>query len=297
MLLFRPDWRTEIMIVDKVTSRIGARVSGIDLTQPLDAATIAAIRAALLDNLVLFFVGQKPLDPDQHIRLARYFGEIDIPEFKTTASTHPEVMVLDQVAPKGQGSDSWHADNTYLDEPPMGALLQAHILPPVGGDTCFASMYAAYEGLSPAMQAFFDGLTAQHGTAKLVARTREKALYKIPESLANRPAVSHPIVAVHPESGRRLLNVNNNWTISIDGMTKAESDHWLQFLLDHVKSPEFQVRHRWAVGDMIFWDNRCVQHYAVADYTERRLMQRIVMTGSRPLGIGDARPAREAVAA
>ena len=103
-------------------------------------------------------------------------GDIDIPEFKTTASTHPEVMVLDQVAPAGQGSDSWHADNTYLDEPPMGALLQAHILPPVGGDTCFASMYAAYEGLSPAMQAFFDGMTAQHGTAKLVARTKEKAL-------------------------------------------------------------------------------------------------------------------------
>jgi taurine dioxygenase len=285
------------MIVEKATSRIGARVSGIDLTQPLDAATIADIRAALLDNLVLFFVGQRPLTPEQHIRLARYFGEIDIPEFKTTASVHPEVMVLDQVAPKGQGSDSWHADNTYLEQPPMGALLQAHQLPPVGGDTLFASMYAAYEALSPPMQAFFEGLTAQHGTAKLVARTREKALYKIPDSLANRPPVSHPVVAVHPESGRKLLNVNNNWTIAIDGLSKAESDHWLQFLLDHVKSPEFQVRHRWSVGDMIFWDNRCVQHYAAADYTERRLMQRIVMSGSRPLAIGEAPKARETVAA
>lgn len=284
------------MNVEKVTSRIGARVSGIDLTQPLDTATVAEIRAALLDNLVLFFVGQKPLDERQHIRLARYFGEIDVPEFKTAASTHAEVMVLDQVSPKGQGSDSWHADNTYLDEPPMGALLQAHILPPVGGDTLFASMYAAYEALSPAMQAFFEGMTAQHGTAKLVERTRAKALYKIPESLTNRPPVGHPVVAVHPETGRRLLNVNNNWTLSLDGLTKAESDHWLQFLLDHVKSPEFQVRHRWQVGDMVFWDNRCVQHYAVADYTERRLMQRIVMSGSRPLAAGDAPPA-EAVAA
>jgi taurine dioxygenase len=285
------------MKVEKVTSRIGARVSGIDLAQPLDGSTVAAIRSALLDNVVLFFVGQNKLDPDQHIRLARYFGEIDIPEFKTRAPNHPEVMVLDQVDPKGQGSDSWHADNTYLEAPPMGALLQAHLLPPVGGDTCFASMYAAYEGLSPAMQSFFDGLTAQHGTAKLVERTRDKALYSIPDSLVNRPPVSHPIVAVHPETGRRLLNVNNNWTLSIDGLTKAESDHWLKFLLDHVKSPEFQVRHRWQVGDVTFWDNRCAQHYAVADYTERRVMQRIVMSGSRPLGIGEARPAPAAAAA
>jgi taurine dioxygenase len=284
------------MKVEKVTSRIGAQVSDIDLSRPLDGATVGEIRTALLDNLVLFFVGQKPLSPEEHIRLARYFGEIDIPEFRTTASTHPEVMVLDQTAPKGQGSDSWHADNTYLDEPPMGALLQAHGLPPVGGDTLFASMYAAYEALSPAMQAFFEGMTAQHGTARIVARTREKGLYKIPDSLANRPPVSHPVIAAHPETGRRLLNVNNNWTLSLDGLSKAESDHWLQFLLDHVKSPEFQVRHRWSVGDMTFWDNRCVQHYAVADYTERRLMQRIVMSGSRPLAIGDA-PQVEAVAA
>ena len=148
------------MIVEKASSRIGARVGDIDLTQPLDVAAIADIRAALLDNLVLFFVDQKPLTPEQHIRLARYFGEIDIPEFKTTASTHPEVMVLDQVAPKGQGSDSWHADNTYLEEPPMGALLQAHQLPPVGGDTLFASMHAAWRGARcrPAMQSFFEGL-------------------------------------------------------------------------------------------------------------------------------------------
>ena len=139
-------------------------------------------------------------------------------------------------------------------------------------------------------------MTAKHGTAKLVERTKGKALYKIPDSLANREPFSHPVIAVHPETGRKLLNVNNNWTISLDGMTKAESDHWLQFLLDHVKSPEFQVRHRWSVGDMIFWDNRCVQHYAVADYTERRLMQRIVMSGSRPLAIGE-KPQAEAVAA
>ena len=284
------------MKVEKVTARIGARVSGIDLTQPLDETAIAEVRAALLDNLVLFFVEQRPLTPEQHIRLARHFAEIDIPEFRTTATVHPEVMVLDQVNPKGQGSDSWHADNTYLEEPPMGALLQAHQLPPIGGDTLFASMYAAYEALSPAMQAFFEGMTAKHGTAKLVERTKGKALYKIPDSLANREPFSHPVIAVHPETGRKLLNVNNNWTISLDGMTKAESDHWLQFLLDHVKSPEFQVRHRWSVGDMIFWDNRCVQHYAVADYTERRLMQRIVMSGSRPLAIGE-NPQLEAVAA
>jgi taurine dioxygenase len=297
MLLSLRDWRAEAMKVEKLTSRIGARVSDIDITQPLDDAAVAAIRQALLDNCVLFFTGQKLLEPEQYLRFGNYFGPVEIPEFQTRATVVPEVMILDQTDPKGQGSDSWHADNTYLEAPPMGTSLQACQLPPVGGDTLFANMHEAYEALSPAMQDFFSGLTAKHGTARLIERTRSKALYKLPDSLVNREPISHPIIAVHPETGRRLLFVNNNWSLSIDGLTKAESDHWLKFLLDHVKSPEFQVRHRWSVGDVAFWDNRCTQHYAVADYTERRLMQRIVISGTRPLGIGDAQSAREAVAA
>ena len=233
---------------------------------------------------MLFFRDQPQLSTDAHVRFANYFGDIDIPLFRTKSSDRPEVLVLDQVAPKGEGADSWHADNTYMENPPMGSILQARMLPSVGGDTCFASMSAAYDALSPAMKAFLDGMTATHALAQMVERTKHVAGASLRDKIAAWPPVSHPIVRVHPDSGRKMLNVNANWTVSIDGLTWEESTALLRFLLDHVKSPEFQVRLRWNIGDVAFWDNRAVQHYAVADYTERRVMQRITITGDKPFG-------------
>jgi taurine dioxygenase len=171
-----------------------------------------------------------------------------------------------------------------METPPMGSILQARLLPPVGGDTCFASMSAAYEALSAPMQHFLDGLTATHSLEQMVERTKHVAGASLRDSLSKWPPVSHPVVRVHPESGRKMLNVNANWTQSINGLVKAESNSLLCFLLDHVKSPEFQVRLRWRAGDVAFWDNRAVQHYAVADYTSRRVMQRITITGDKPFG-------------
>jgi taurine dioxygenase len=270
--------------IEPATAAIGADIRGVDLSGPLDDETVGLLRRAFVDHLVLFFRGQKPLSVDEHIRFARYFGEIDLPLFRTKSSERPEVLVLDQVAPKGEGADSWHADNTYMETPPMGSILQARILPPVGGDTCFASMYAAYEALSPTMRDFLDGLEAVHSLEQMVERTKHVAGRTLRDSLAQWPPVRHPVVRVHPESGRKLLNVNANWTAEIAGMSRAESDALLGFLYTHVKSPEFQVRLRWNVGDVAFWDNRAVQHYAVADYTSRRVMQRITITGDRPVG-------------
>jgi len=270
--------------IEPVTAALGANVRGVDISAPLDAETVALLRRALVDHLVLFFREQKPLSVDEHVRFGEYFGKIDLPLFRTKSSERPEVLVLDQVAPKGEGADSWHADNTYMETPPMGSILQARILPKIGGDTCFASMYAAYEALSPTMRDFLDGLEAIHSLEQMVERTKHVAGRSLRDSLSQWPPVRHPVVRMHPESGRKLLNVNANWTQSIADVTAAESTTLLRFLYEHVKSPEFQVRLRWNVGDVAFWDNRAVQHYAVADYTERRMMQRVTITGDRPVG-------------
>ncbi len=269
--------------VDTLTAAIGAEIRGVDLSGELDGATVQVLRRALLDHLVLFFRDQT-MTTDDHIRFARYFGEIDLPLFRTTSSPRPEIIVLDQVAPKGQGADSWHADNTYMENPPMGSILRAVVLPPVGGDTCFASMYAAYDALSPALRSILDGLGAVHSLEQMVERTKHVANASLRDSLDQWPPVVHPVVRVHPETGRKLLNVNANWTVSIAGFSEPESDTLLGFLLGHLKNPEFQCRFHWSPGAVAFWDNRAVQHYAVADYTSRRVMERVTITGDTPVG-------------
>ncbi|HXQ62336.1 MAG TPA: TauD/TfdA family dioxygenase [Acidimicrobiales bacterium] len=275
--------RRATVVVDKLTAAIGAEVRGVDLSVELDHETVALLRQALLDHLVLFFRDQR-MTTDDHIRFAGYFGEIDLPLFRTTSSPRPEVIVLDQVAPKGQGADSWHADNTYMPNPPMGSILRAVLLPPVGGDTCFASMYAAYDALSPTLRSVLDGLGAVHSLEQMVERTKHVANATLRDSLDRWPPVVHPVVRVHPETGRKLLNVNANWTVSIDGFSPPESDALLGFLLGHLKNPEFQCRFHWSEGAVAFWDNRAVQHYAVADYTSRRVMERVTVSGDKPVG-------------
>jgi taurine dioxygenase len=284
------------MKFERIASRIGARASGIDLSAPADAATVAAIRAGLDEHGVLFFAGQPKLTPAQHIAFARHFGEVEISPFQTPESPTPEIMVLDQTEPRGQGADHWHADSTFFEQPPMGSILQAQVMPETGGDTCFSSMYAAYDALSPAVKSLLDGLTARHSPLPTLERVRGRQLFKAGHALETREPVTHPVVAVNPRTGRRRLFVNANFTIAIDGMTKAESDHWLSFLFDHIKSPEFQIRYRWQEGDVAFWDNQAVQHYAVADYVTRRRMQRVTLLGERPIGIGGM-PAERAAAA
>jgi taurine dioxygenase len=269
--------------ITKTTASLGADVRGVDLSQPLDAATVRSLRDALNESQVLFFREQRKLTVDEHVRFAQYFGEIDLPYFRTASSTRDEVLVLDQVEPKGEGADSWHADNTYMECPTMGSILQAHLLPEIGGDTCFSSMTAAHDALSPALQQFLAGLTATHSLEQMVNRTRH-VVRSLRDAVEKWPPVSHPVIRVHPETGRRLINVNKNWTVRIDGITGDESDALLRFLYEHVKSPDFQVRLRWNLHDIAFWDNRVVQHYAVPDYKTRRVMQRVTIVGDRPVG-------------
>jgi taurine dioxygenase len=272
-----------MITVKKLTGAIGAEIGGVDLSQPLSPETVAEIKQAYTDNLVIFFRDQKPLDDPEHIRVGRYFGTLDISEIQPTPREHREILVLDQVSPKGEGADRWHRDRTYLEVPPQGSILQCVQRPDLGGDTCWASMYAAYDALSPTMQKIIDNLSALHSIERLASYSK-----KVSETLGDRlntwPSTIHPLVEVHPESGRKALNVNANWTTEIVGMTRPESEALLTFLFDHVKSPEFHVRFNWKVNDVAFWDNRCCLHYAVADYTSRRVMKRVALVGHKPVG-------------
>jgi taurine dioxygenase len=269
--------------VVQLTSTIGAEVSGVDLTAPLDDDTVESIRAALRKHQVLFFRNQ-PMTPEQQVAFARRFGEIDLPLFRTASSPVPEVLVLDQVAPKGEGADSWHADNTYMENPPMASILQALRLPGLGGDTCFVSMTAVYESLSAPLRDLLNGLTAVHSLEMMVARTRHVANASLRDQVENWPPVVHPVVREHPETRRLLLNVNRNWTSHIVELEREESVMLLDFLYQTTENPAFQVRFRWREGSVAFWDNRVVQHFAVPDYTERRMMQRVTLVGDRPFG-------------
>jgi taurine dioxygenase len=270
-----------------LTATIGAEVIGVDLaTAPDDPAVMHAIEQALLDHLVLFFRAQHDLTPAAQVRFAKQFGPIEYHAFAKPHPDHPEMVVLDQTTPERDGSNSWHSDSSFLEQPALGSVLRAVQLPPLGGDTCWASMYAAYDALSPRLRSLLEECTALHD----IIVPLEKAIaggHSVGTDLdairKQWPPTEHPVVRTHAVSGRKGLYVNNNFTTRIVGITKEESDVLLPYLLQHVARPDFQVRFRWEPGSVAFWDNRCTQHYAVPDYSgHRRVMHRVTITGERP---------------
>jgi taurine dioxygenase len=266
--------------IQPVTATIGAEIRGVDLRDELDDSTVAAIRQALLDHLVLFFRDQ-PIDDDQHLAFALRFGPLHVSPLATKYQDSAAVVVLDQVHPKGEGADVWHSDNTFLAEPPMGSLLRAVQLPSVGGDTCFASMYAAYDSLSDPMRALVDELSAVHDITNVMRKAIEDGHTNLDLAAMQQtcPPVRHRVVVTHPETGRKALFVNRNSTSHIEGLTRRENETLFPFLCDHVRAPELQCRFRWEQNSLAFWDNRAVQHNAVPDYYERRVMRRVTIAG------------------
>lgn len=272
------------MEVKRLTGTLGARITGVDLSRPLDESTVAAIREALGEHGVLLFANQKLLTGEEQIEFAARFGEVETPPWLTVQSTHPQVLVVEFDQPKGSGTDVWHTDATYMEEPPAAVTIQAHVLPEAGGDTCFSSMQAAYDALSKPMKAMIDTLTVQHSRADLFAATRDRNQYNAAATQV-APPVSHPLVTVNPANGAKRLFLCNLYAKRVDGMSQEESDYLLSFLFDHIKRPEFQLRVQWQKGDLAFWDNHAVQHYAVPDYAGRRRMQRVTLLGYRPQGV------------
>jgi taurine dioxygenase len=266
--------------ITPVTAAIGGEVRGVDLREELTDVDVKVLRQGLLDHLVLFFRDQHITD-DEQLAFALRFGPMHVSPLQTVHQDAPEIVVLNQVYPRGEGADEWHSDNTFLADPPMGSILRAVQLPAVGGDTCFASMYAAYEGLSPTMRAFVDGLRAVHDiTNPLRKAIRDgHSTLDLGEMQRKCPPVEHNVVVTHPETGRKALFVNRNSTTHIVGLSDREQEAILPFLFDHVRSPEYQCRFHWEAGSIAFWDNRSVQHYAVADYHERRIVHRATIAG------------------
>jgi taurine dioxygenase len=259
----------------------------VDLARaPDDEELMRLLEAALYDHLVLFFPRQD-ITPADQIRFGAWFGPFERHAFAKYHPDHPELVVLDQITPETDGANSWHSDSSFMERPALGSVLRAVVLPPLGGDTCWMSTYAAYEALSEPMRRMLDGLSALHD----ITGPLEKAIaggHSVATDLAaireQWPPTTHPVVRTHPVTGRRCLYVNNNFTTRILGLNQDESDVLLPYLLAHIERPDFQVRYRWAAGSVVLWDNRCTQHYAVPDYTgHRRIMHRVTLTGERPL--------------
>lgn len=265
---------------------IGALVHGVDLTRPLDDDQRDTILAALLQHHVLFFENQ-PVTPPQHRDLAARFGTLHIHPLYPQHPDAREIIVLDTDDSNPPDNDNWHTDVTFIQTPPMGALLSARQLPPRGGDTLWASGIAAYEALSEPFRRLLDTLHAEHDFAQSFpperyARTPEERV-QWEAACAKNPPVVHPAVRTHPVSGRRGVFINEGFTRRIVELEKKESDAILNFLKVHIAKPEFTVRWRWKQYDLAFWDNRLTQHYATVDYLpHRRVMHRATVVGDRP---------------
>lgn len=266
-----------------LTTVIGAEIHGVDLSQPLSPDTRKSIDQALLDHMVIFFRDQD-ITPAQQLDFGRQFGEVYCPAMARQEPNHPDIMLLDQRAPKGEGSDNWHYDATFMERPPLGSILKAVRLPSLGGDTCFANMAAAFEALSPSIQGMLEGLSAIHDLSSQLRIAIDRGISSADYDAlrAEWPPVTHPVVRTHPVTGRKALFVNKNTGSRLEGLTDKENALILPFLFDHVRAPEFQCRFRWEPNSVAFWDNRCVQHCGIPDYEERRIMHRVTVDGDIP---------------
>jgi taurine dioxygenase len=274
--------------VQQLAPALGAELLGIDIAAPLEADTVSQIRSALLDHGVIFFRDQR-MSPASLKRFASYFGSLGVHPMIKTDGAHPEVLriVKEPQDRKNFGGD-WHSDVTYLDKPALGSVLYGQEIPPLGGDTLFASMYLAYEALSPTYRRMIDGLVGIHSTSRSYSDAGKQEGYvgeagSMPVKRQAHLTAQHPLVRTHPETGRKALYVNEVFTTGIVGMTEAESRPILEYLFRHCTLPEFACRFRWQTGSVAFWDNRCTQHYALNDYHgQRREMHRVTIDGDRP---------------
>ena len=270
--------------VTALTPLIGAEITGVELAR-LDENELALIRQAFLEHLVIFFRDQD-LSVDQQIAFGRRFGELHVHPAAGDYSRHsdlpPEVLVIHaDAATRRTAGDSWHSDVSCDAEPPMASILKLETVPPVGGDTLFANMYAAYDALSAPVRALLDGLSATHDGGPNFRDRAAKAGVDVSHKVY--PCNSHPVVRTHPETGRRALYVNSAFTTRIDGVSADESRAILDLLFGHIARPMFQCRFRWQRNSIAMWDNRCALHHAMWDYYPQvRSGRRVTVRGDRP---------------
>jgi taurine dioxygenase len=270
--------------VQRIAGALGAQISGVNLAGPLPAETIAEIRAAWLEHLVVFFRDQ-PLELDAFVRFARRLGTpVEYP-FVKGLDEHPEIIAVAKYPHETTNFGGiWHSDTAYLEQPPMATMLVAREVPAHGGDTMWANMYAAFDALSPGMQAMLEGLRAVSSSALAdVSKTREDRIRDQDGGDDEIFVAEHPVVRTHPETGRKALYVSVAHTERFVGMTVEESRPLLAFLFEHSIKPEFTCRFQWQVGSLALWDNRCAMHNPINDYHgETRILHRITLAGDTP---------------
>lgn len=280
-----------------VSGALGAEIRDVDLAQ-LDAAGFARVHQALHEHGVLFFRDQK-LEPRDQVALARRFGTPDVHPIVEGMEGAPElVRVLKPAGESACFGTGWHSDNSFFERPTSLTLLYGVTIPPYGGDTLFASMEKAYLALSAPMRALLDPLRAVHSASRAYdpaltgwEKYRGEAPLHYRYSDAVNAEVEHPVVRVHPDTGRRSLYVNAMFTQRIIGLEPRESEVLLGFLYAHVSRPDLSCRFRWKPGSLAIWDNRSLQHYAMDDYQRfERVMHRVTVQGERPLALSDASP-------
>lgn len=261
--------------VTRLGAALGAEVRGLDLSGPIDDEDFARLRAAFLEHCVLVFRDQD-LTPADHVAFTARWGEPEVLEFAAHVEGYPALTYLDNELSEKLGPPAWHSDAMAFEEPPLGSLLYAREIPALGGDTAFANQYLAYDALSPGLKRLLEGCRGLNS----LGETWAKKMGKDPDLL---PSATHPIVRTHPETGGKALYACAYFTTQIEDMTVEESQPILDYLYRHAARPEFVYRHQWRPGDLLMWDNRCTQHYPVADYgAEPRYMHRSTLRGDRP---------------
>ncbi len=272
--------------ISQLTPHIGAEASGVDLSKPLESSDADVLYEMLIKHQVVFLRDQK-ITPETHLALAQSFGEPEAPHpVYRNLQGFERITVLANGPEKPPSTDGWHTDLTFKTNPPFTTILHAVKIPPVGGDTLWLSMSAAYDTLPKGMKSELEGLRAvhdlgdfrnnfSHGDAESCGRELTAAHERFGNAL-------HPIVQIHPVNGKKFLYVNPCFTRHVAGMKAQESNRLLSYLYDHIYKPDYQVRFKWTAGTVAFWDNRCTQHYATADYLPHsRKMHRVTVINDR----------------
>ena len=262
---------------------LGAVITNVNLSNDINDAELKGIRDAFHKYQVLFFQNQSEISPENHIKLGRCFGDLHIHPAAPKMKNYPQIFEIntDKNSKIANGAEDFHSDVSCDIEPPLGTMLQLHILPECGGDTMFANMYMAYEALSDPMQKFLSDLKASHESEHFY-----RGRYKTESNGGSKteyPSAIHPVIRTHPETGKKAIFVNKFFTTRIVGLEPQESKFILDFLFSHIEKTEFQIRYRWNKNDMAFWDNRCTIHKALWDYfPHERKGRRVTIKGDIP---------------
>ena len=269
--------------VKPIAAALGAELLGVDLCNDLQPEVYAEIRKLLIKHKVIFFRDQD-ISPQQHKALAESFGPVQTHPAYDTVEGFPEITILESTAEKPSKIEVWHSDMTFRKHPPLGSVLRSKICPPKGGDTMWASMSAAYDGLSKGLQEFLSTLNAEHdfsyGFKESLAEPGGKE--RLAKAVKDNPPVLHPVIRTHPESNQKVIFVNALFTTKIVGLPEKESSAILEFLYDHIISQEYTCRFHWEPNSIAIWDNRSTQHKPINDYfPAHRLLERIAIDGDK----------------